>query len=223
MTFDEDVAALARQCQQLLGRPGTWAPPRGYPDGLALCVIDAVWSMGVRYRGVERVVGRYRRLRAEEGVNADSDGAQDMIHVIEKTGGATDFAVAMGNAQRTSTRSGILKAEAVLRCSRALVETNMLTAADLRGADRGSAAAAEQAWRTVPGQRSGISWRYVLLLTGVQQVKPDRMITRFVGRPIGGTPTPEEAAALVTAVAATLRVDLRGLDHRIWRFQSGRG
>ena len=75
----------------------------------------------------------------------------------------------------------------------------------------------------MPGQGSGISWRYVRLLAGVQEVKPDRMIIRFVARAIGRTPMPNEAAALVTAVATGLNVDLRGLDHRIWRFQSGRG
>lgn len=223
MSSDGDVARLTVQCTELLGPADTWTPPEGYPDGLGLCIIDAVWSMGVRYGGVRRVVRRYRALRAEEGADPDVDGAQDLVVAIERTGGPDCFSAVMDNRHRTSTRNGILKAEAVLLCARALVAAGVESAVDLRGAVEPMTSAAERAWRAVPGQGSGISWRYVRLLAGVQEVKPDRMITRFVARAIGRTPTPTEAAALVTAVAAGLNVDLRGLDHRIWRFQSGRG
>ena len=210
MSSDGEVARLAVQCEQLLGPTDSWTPPEGYPDGLGLCIIDAVWSMGVRYGGVRRVVRRYRALRAEEGANPDVDGAPDLIVAIERTGGSDAFSAAMDNKHRTSTRSGILKAEAVLLCARALVAAGVESAVDLRGAVEPTTSAAERAWRAVPGQGSGISWRYVRLLAGVQEVKPDRMITRFVARAIGRTPTPDEAAALVTTVAAGLSVDLRG-------------
>jgi hypothetical protein len=223
MSSDGDVARLAAQCAQLLGPTDSWTPPDGYPDGLALCIIDAVWSMGVRYGGVRRVVRRYRALRTEDGAAPDVDGARDLIAAIERTGGPDAFSAEMGNRHRTSTRSGILKTEAVLLCARALAATGVDSAADLRDAVDPMSSAAEQAWRAVPGQGSGISWRYVRMLADVQEVKPDRMITRFVAGALGRIPTPDEAAALVTAVAAGLNVDLRGLDHRIWRFQSGRG
>jgi hypothetical protein len=84
MPSDEDVAKLAVQCEQLLGPADSWTPPEGYPDGLGLCIIDAVWSMGVRYGGVRRVVRRYRALRAEEGGEPDVDGAGDLIVAIEE-------------------------------------------------------------------------------------------------------------------------------------------
>ena len=105
----------------MLGPTDSWTPPDGYPEGLALCIIDSVWSMGVRYGGVRRVVRRYRALRAEEGGEPDVDGAGDLIVAIERTGGPDAFSAAMDNKHRTSTRSGILKAEAVLLCARALV------------------------------------------------------------------------------------------------------
>jgi hypothetical protein len=44
----------------------------------------------------------------------------------------------------------------------------------------GQAEQLKQAWLAVPGQRSGISWRYLLMLAGIPEVKPDRMIRRFV-------------------------------------------
>jgi hypothetical protein len=57
MPSDEDVAKLAVQCEQLLGPADSWTPPEGYPDGLGLCIIDAVWSMGVRYGGSDASSG----------------------------------------------------------------------------------------------------------------------------------------------------------------------
>jgi len=53
-------------------------------------------------------------------------------------------------------------------------------------------------------------------------VKPDRMICRFCERAIAYHPTPDYAAELVTAAADALTVDLRTLDHRIWRYQGSR-
>jgi len=75
----------------------------------------------------------------------------------------------------------------------------------------------------VRGQRSGISWHYLLLLAGVEDVKPDRMIQAFLKKAIPRIPDPDAARALVVAAAAELGVTPRTLDHRIWRYQSGRG
>jgi IMP dehydrogenase len=55
-------------------------------------------------------------------------------------------------------------------------------------------------WRSVHGQRSGISWHYVLILANVEDVKADRMICRFVARAIGDPGvSPVEAADAVRA------------------------
>ena len=223
MTFDDDVAVLAAACLAELGPPDTWTPPAGYPDSLALCVIDAVWSMGVRYGGVRRVVSRYLAARSAEDADGHQDGVRELLDQVTRRGGPDEFAAAMDNRGRTSTRSGILKADAVTRCARVLLEHGIDSAAELRSAPDEKRSAAELAWRAVPGQRSGISWRYLRLLAGIAEVKPDRMITRFVARVTGSTPTPDRAAALVAAVAQHLEVDVRGLDHRIWRYESGRG
>jgi hypothetical protein len=51
------------------------------------------------------------------------------------------------------------------------------TTGDLHAAIRaGHARQLEGIWRTVPGQRSGISWQYLLMLAGVAEVKPDRTL-----------------------------------------------
>lgn len=220
---NEDVESLRVRCLEALGSPTDWAAPVGYPDSLALCVIDSIWSIGIRYATVDRVVDSYRARRNGRGGDADTDGAEELLADVDAAGGAEAWRKQVGTRHRTSTRGGIPKAEAVVLAAQALVGAGLLSAADVRGASVQQLEQAEWAWRAVRGQRSGISWRYLLLLAGSAQVKPDRMICRFCERAIGRRPTPDYAAELVVAVAAKLGVHVRALDHRMWRFQSGRG
>lgn len=80
-------------------------------------------------------------------------------------------------------------------------------------------------WSTVPGQASGVSWRAFCMLVGLAEVKPDRMIRRYVatalGRPGESAVGVEEARDLVMATAALLGVSPRDLDYAIWSYQSG--
>jgi hypothetical protein len=56
------------------------------------------------------------------------------------------------------------------------------------------------------------------MLAGTEGVKPDRTITRFLGRHVAGGLglSQQEASDLVTAVARDLGVSANTLDHRIW-------
>ena len=95
--------------------------PAGY-DSVGLAIIDAVWSIGVRYQSVENVIARYRAERLAGGHDPEADRPADVRRFIEACGGAEAFAQRIGNRQRTSTTNGILKAEAVLREARILEE-----------------------------------------------------------------------------------------------------
>ena len=101
----------------------------------------------------------------------------------------------------------------------------MLTGADIRkvhdlcGADVCRLTAAEQEWLKIPGQGSGLSWSYLLMLAWRQHVKPDRMVIGFVADALGHRPTAAQAADLVHDAAAVLRVAVTTLDHHIWRHQ----
>jgi len=53
-----------------LGDPATWEPATTY-DSLAMALIDAVWSIGVRYTGVLNVLERYRAARRRDGSDAN--------------------------------------------------------------------------------------------------------------------------------------------------------
>jgi len=84
------------------------------------------------------------------------------------------------------------------------------------------------AGRSVSGQGSDTSWHYLLILAGVDDVKADRMICRFVAR-AGGveTVTPTEAYDAVVGAHRILVLEapdltLRALNHAIWGAERAR-
>ncbi|OHX01942.1 hypothetical protein [Micromonospora sp. WMMB235] len=219
-----DVEHLACAVRSILGSSSTWRPmPLGYPDALALCVIDAIWSMGVNYRAVENVVDRYRSSRRAEGGDPDRDRVSDLLQHYDRIGGPEEFATQVKNRQRASTRPGAaLKATAIHRAALGLLEMGIETCEELCAAAGGpDEARMKSSWRAVPGQGSGISWRYLLMLAGTPGVKPDRMIRRFVARTLGGRTdvAPDTAACLVVMAAELLDVSPTSLDHEIWRYE----
>lgn len=199
--------------------PAAWTAPEGYPGSLALCAIDSIWSIGIHYSNVKGVIARYRA-----GVeNADRHDLTDLLAAIDQAGGTDAWRSQVGTRHRTSTRGGIFKSEALKQAAQALVAVGINSTVDLHNATDAQENGAEHAWRSVRGQRSGISWHYLLLLAGVEDVKPDRMIQAFLKKAIPRIPDPDASRALVVAAAAELGVTPRTLDHRIWRYQSGRG
>lgn len=221
---DERVRRLAAHCRAVLGDLTLLPQPPGYPGSLALSVLDAIWPMGVRYTAVEHVISRYRKHRRSQGADPGHDGVADLLATIDHAGSGEGLADLLGNHQRTATRNGVLKADAVAIAARMLASHGINQLEDLRVAIAGDQGAeVEAGWRTVPGQRSGISWAYLLLLAGVPRVKPDRMIRRFVADALQIPDIgPEDAAQLVTAVhQATPGVSLIALDHAIWQYQRG--
>lgn len=217
-----EVWQLAAACEKLL--TDDLRTPLGYPDSLALCVVDAVWSLGVRYGSVVNVLDRYRRwVRDVAGGDADRRDARQLVEDIASAGGPVCFAEdVVDNRARTSPRSGILKAEAVQLAAAALDELGVNNIDEFQR--RYGDPAVEAAWRAVKGQRSGISWHYLRILAGVQDVKADRMICAFVEQVLGRAVGPAEARELVVAAQEHLhrdhpKVDLRTLDHAVWTRQ----
>jgi hypothetical protein len=217
------LAAMLVAVDRLLGSPDGWRAPDGY-DSVGLALIDAVWSIGVRYQSVENVIARYRAERLSAGGDPDGDRPKDVRRFVERCGGSEAFATCVGNRQRTSTRNGILKAEAVLREARILEREGVAVPADLADADPERLEHLRREWSSVPGQGSGVSWRAFSMLVGLADVKPDRMVRRFVaaalGRPNQSAVRADEARVLVMATAARLGVAPRDLDYAIWAYQS---
>ena len=126
------------------------------------------------------------------------------------------------NRQRTSTRSGILKAEAVFRFAKTLQAFGIETFADALVS--GTRADLRRAITAIPGQGSGLSFNYFLILAGnTNGVKADRMVTRFVADALGvRSVQPESCERLVREASAALKQEFPTLtpallDNAIWK------
>lgn len=171
---DDELQRLIDACLRDLGRSDHWHDPDGYPHGLALCVIDAIFSIGVSYQGVINVVNRYRAVRQSQSGDADRDGIAELTGTFEHAESPEQWADMVENHQRTSTRSGILKSDAVLREAHVLAAHHIWTVADLHHAAlHGRLAEVQSDWTKVPGQRSGVSWSYFLILARPQRDNGD--------------------------------------------------
>ena len=218
-----DASARVLAHMTVLGDPTRWETATTY-ESLALALMDAVWSIGVRYAGVLNVLERYRGARRREGGDPDRDSPANLVAFIDSGGGPDAFAVTVDNRQRTSSRSGILKAEAVLGVAQVLVDVGIETPQDLAAATPHQVTELRRRWTAITGQGSGLSWDYFLMLAGQQGVKADRMVRRFVAEALGvgeHEVSQREAHALVTEAAVHLSVDVSQLDYAIWLHQSG--
>jgi hypothetical protein len=201
-------------------------------QSLPLCVIDAVWSVGVRYGGVQRVVARYcenagvRRIRTNRHSvppTAEQEPLAAFCARIEQSGPDTMAAEIFVNRQRTSSRSGVLKAEAVYRFANVLRAHGVDYFQDLPAA--ATSLDLERDIRSIPGQGSGISLAYFWMLAGSDNlIKPDRMILRFLESVLARKISSGEAQILLRDSVKRLRalhprLTPRLLDHEIWKHQ----
>jgi hypothetical protein len=92
-----------------------------------------------------------------------SDTPAMLAQTIRDCGGSESFAAEVKSRHRTSTRNGILKAEAVQRAATVLADAGIETSQDLGRANDDI----RVSWLGIPGQRSGVSWRYFQMLAGV--------------------------------------------------------
>ena len=221
----QDVDAVVARVETVLPPPASWLTPTGYPD-LARCILDSVWSTGVNYGGVKNVIGRYAAL---PGYSPSNDSKQ-LAAVIDGAGGPAAFADEVNNYQRTSTRNGILKAQAIREAAQVMIDHVIFTTDDLKSrhtAQTAAFAGTETAWKAIRGQGSGITWTYCQMLAGIEGVKPDRMIRRFVATALEiRSVDADYAGQLVTRAALRLAekhgagaVTLGRLDYAIWSYE----
>jgi len=218
----DQLDALSADLRALFPAGTVWKTPDGYPNSLALCILDSIWSIGVNYdHHVIPVLNRYREIASAAGRDANFDSPCDLAATIKRSGGPDSFADAVKSRHRTSTSNGILKALAVDEAAQMLCTKDIVTALDLVERE----VEAKRAWYRIRGQGSGVSWKYLLMLAGVDGIKPDRMIHGYLTAAIGVDVTNQEAIELLTCVQQAWpepRPTLLELDHAIWRHQSGR-
>jgi hypothetical protein len=227
---ESDVAKLAAFCEANLDiGTAVLGEEYGYPS-VPLCIIDAVFSIGVTYTSTENTVRRFCEVfdipqKSEKSPpdTADQLSVSEFIRLYDEHGidGITEKAYQ--NRQRTSSRGGILKAEAVLRFSEALSRYGVEYLQDVDKIVGNLEFESEI--KNIPGQNSGISLRYFYMLVGEKNyIKPDRMIMRFVEQVTGKTFSIEEVTQLIIGACDILVKDYpiltpRLLDHMIWNYQ----
>lgn len=229
MTSEADVAALTAAARARL--PLT---PDLVPDGyghLALCVIDAVFSIGVNYGQVIQVVQRYAEhagitdLGTRGRPAADEHTVDRLLDQYRRHGWERLMTDVFRNRTWTSPAGARLrKAAAVEQFAQVLDRYDVRSVGDVDTVPPEVKAEIRQ----IPGQRSGLSYFYFLMLAGADDhVKADRHIIAFVTEAIGHRPTQQQAADLVRRAARDLTDDHpwitpMALDYAMWRYQSGR-
>lgn len=220
------LAAVERD----LGDRTKWFRPNGY-SAPALAILDSIYSTGHHYSGVKNAVDKYRKAREADGADAWNDGPKDLTDAAQAwagpTGDPVQALVERTNNWPVSTRAGAeRKAEAALGAARLLsaagLETRRAVADALTDPVQQEKSSVKREWLDLPGQRSGLTWTYFLMLNGVQGVKADRMVMRYVAGATGENLTPKDAAALVREVADQIDESAIIVDHAIWRHASGR-
>ena len=219
---DEEIKTLVKYCETHLGDPTLWKTPDGYPNSLALCIIDSLYSTGSHYSSVVNVIERYKSAGGER------HGAKDLADSIQQAGGAREWATSIAqNLKPAHTRPGApLKADIIEQAVALMAELKIDTVPDLVaivGKDP-TDNDVYRGWKRLPSQSSGVTYSYLLILAGLPSVKPDRMIFRFLADALGEEAEldVERARDLMTETAKAMDVDPRALDHIAWRAASGR-
>jgi hypothetical protein len=232
MTTDLTAEAdrLTTACRTIFGDETKWITADGYPNSLALSIIDSIYSTGSKYQAVINVVNQYRAYRKAEGGDADRDGTSELIQTFKDAGGSAGWAEMVNNRKPAHTKKNApLKAEVIRRAAEVLQHKDLgvTTQDELRAAyaDKEIRKKLKDSWLDLASQKSGVTYNYLLILAGFQSVKPDRMVIRFVAEHAGldgKKLTPMETADLIARVAELYPTQPRRLDHVIWRHVSGR-
>jgi hypothetical protein len=242
MITDEHVNSAVTHIRNVINFNGAALPQEYFYSSLSLCVIDSVFSIGVRYEGVQNVVENYCEHRKLSKLRIDETSSEcmkeekisDFIEFLnkfhdEKNGNINFQKIAeevFNNRQRTSSRGGILKAQAVYEFAKILVGHKINSFANVKSLLSNSEEF-ENDIKAIRGQRSGISTYYFYMLAGSDEyVKPDRMVLRFLEEAleIENTLTSHEAFDLLRSACIKLKDDFqhitpRLLDYLIWNYQ----
>lgn len=229
MVSETDTRVIAEYCKSNLNLENASLGNEYHYHSLPLCIIDAVFSIGVRYSSTENTVRRFCEYFGQKIFSLEHPPIEEQLSVskfIRLLDGYSieDMAVKIyGNKQRTSARNGILKAKAVLMFAEVLYKFGVDYYQDMYkvlGSKDFETTIAE-----IPGHRSGISTRYFYMLAGSDDyIKPDRMITRFIWSAIQQNLSVEESHNAIIGAHKTLvkeypQLTPKILDHQIWLYQ----
>ncbi|MGH3726498.1 MAG: hypothetical protein ACRDUS_20515 [Mycobacterium sp.] len=124
--------------------------------------VHALAAACEQLRGSE-APGGYRAYRRGQSGEPVTDGTAELLKTFDELDGPDGWAEKIGTRNRTSTRNGVLKAEAIQGAASVLAAEGIDTTAAVRDVadDKQRLAQVRRAWCAVTGQTSGVTWRYV--------------------------------------------------------------
>ncbi len=229
--MEEKIQDLLNCCLNTLDFDNTKLSDEYYYNSLPFAIIDAVFSIGVRYTSTRSTVIRYcdyfglKRIRELEEY-PDEFCQHTMTEFINNFESVDNFTeTVLKNKQRTSSRNGILKSEAVYKWAKIFQKYNVET---LQTFNQKYSLELEEELKNIKGQSSGISIVYLKMLCGDNNFcKPDRHIINFITNCTNAPCSQQEASVYLDAVCKLLRnkysnLNVRLLDHTIWRYMSNK-
>ena len=125
----DDIKIVAEFCKAKLGLENTDPSDEDDYQSLPLCVIDAVFSISANYTSTKNTVAKFCNhfgVRETSKVRppdiADQLSISNFLKFYDQYGVEKMAGTVYQNLQRTSSRNGILKSEAVLRFSKTLIQ-----------------------------------------------------------------------------------------------------
>ncbi len=224
MTHAADLDRVVDAIRASIGSKDTWPPyPGGYPQEVEAALLDSVFSLsavyGSPYTGARAVVRRWR-----EHVGRPMNSLSGFVADVDSAGGPRELrtmlrnnAIAVPNSKDQPT-----KAAAAYGVARTLTQFGVDTADDVRAKNTEDA---KGLYRAITKERGvgEAGATYFLMLLGIEGVKADVMIRRFVAGALAVAEVePAQSQDLVAAAAKALEVDMLSLDYAIWDCESRR-
>jgi hypothetical protein len=224
---------LAQYCIEKLDLKNVALGVEYYYSSLPLCVIDAVFSIGIRYVSTQNVVKRFchylnleifRKYQSAFPPMEQQYSLNRFIDFYQNNNLSFITNSVYENKCRTSTNNGILKSQAVIEFAYVLQKYNVNYFQDISLVINNTNF--EKDIKNIKGQKSGKSLSYFFMLSGEENlIKPDRMIERFVEDCIGKKLSSFEIIKLFNEVIIILNnefknLTLRQLDYEIWKYES---
>lgn len=229
MIEEIEIVTFAEYCKNKLNFSEENLGDEYYYQSLPFCIIDAIFSIGVRYSSTQNTISRFCNYFGLDEISKEILPISDQLSVSEFVDIHQKFSfeemanIIYQNRQRTSTRNGILKAEAVFLFAKILQKFDVNYFHDVHKILGKSIFELEVS--KIPGQSSGISTRYFYMLAGSDDyIKPDRMVTRFIKPSIKRNLSLEEIHDLIIGAHKILVKDFphltpKSVDHQIWLYQ----
>ena len=220
------AAAIQSAVVRQLGDTSTWTKwPGGWPNQLSTALIDAVFSARARYT-TKHGRGILPLVRDWQASTTAHDSITGLLSEIDDAGGPESWAAQRMNLQHAPGRKadaphGATKAAAVREAAEQLKYCDIDNASDFLGRHQ----EAKKQLRKVPGIGDATT-AYVGMLLGVPDVKPDRMVYRFVKDALSAAEVnaPLSNRLIRSALAEVANqmpahVNETDLEHAIWASQ----